>query len=164
MFALAPRTQRNRVPAEDLTEVVQTTLLAALNVGARPCACLPRKLRWVWSLPNPKDNVHPALVVSFEDRPSAQSDILVYERLALISFRDGKYVASGVLTLNRPRVNADASLSVRMLPRHDLDGDGQLDIAIGYVETWQRVTECGRVSFQSSAPQPAFEKTPCPTP
>ena len=162
VFALAPRTQRNRVPAEELTTDVQTALLSALESGARACDCLPRRLRWVWSLPNPKDAAHPSLVVSFEDRPRAASDILMYERLALVAFREGKYVASGVLTLNRPRANADGSLNVRMLPRRDYDNDGQLDIAISFVETWRKATECGRVSFQSSAAQPTFERVACP--
>ncbi len=161
-FALAPRAQRNRVPAEELTEVVQTGLLKALNAGIRGCECLPRRLRWVWSLPNPKDAVHPALVVSFEDRPRESTEILMYERLALIAYQDGKYVAAGVLTLNRPRANVKASLNVRMLPRRDFDQDGQLDIAIGFAETWQEVTECGRVLFQSSAAQPSFERVICP--
>ena len=150
------------MPGEDLPSEVQTGLLSALATGTRACDCLPRRLRWAWSLPNPKDSVHPSLVVSFEDRPRAQNDILIYERLALISFREGKYVAAGVLTLNRPRANADAALSVRMLPRRDFDQDGQLDIAVSYVETWKKATVCGRVLFQSSAPAPIFEHVACP--
>ena len=40
-----------------------------IATGVRGCDCLPRKLRWVWSLPRPSDPVHPSLVVSFEDKP-----------------------------------------------------------------------------------------------
>lgn len=162
VFALAPRTQRNRVPAEEFPADVQSALLAALQTGARACDCLPRRLRWAWSLPNPKDPAHPSLVVSFEDRPRVEQAILLYERLSWITFRDGKYVASGVLTLNRPHAKTDASLNVRMLPRRDFDQDGQLDIAVSFVEKWKEVTECGRVLFQSGAAQPTFEATPCP--
>lgn len=162
VFGLAPRTQRNRVPAEEFPAAVEKALLAALETGARPCDCLPRRLRWAWSLPNPKDPAHPSLVVSFEDRPRVENEILMYERLSLITYREGKYVASGVLTLNRPRMSADASLNVRMLPRRDFDQDGQLDIAVSFVEKWKKATECGRVLFASGAAQPTFEATACP--
>jgi len=161
VFAQEPRAQRNRVLAEDLPEAVAARLLAIVAQGVRGCDCLPRRLRWVWALPRPSDRIHPALVVSFDDRPREHASILMYERMALLTYRDGKYGAQGVLSLNRPLANVDGALSVSMLPRRDFDQDGQLDIGVRFMETWKRVPECGRVLFQSGSVAPVFEPTSC---
>lgn len=161
VFAQEPRAQRNRVLAEDLPADIAARVLAILSEGVRGCDCLPRRLRWVWALPRPTDKNHPSLVVSFDDRPRAHTAIHMYERLAWLHYKDGKYVAQGVLSLNRPLATADGSLNVSMLPRRDFDQDGQLDIGVRFMETWQRASECGRVLFQSGGSVPAFEATAC---
>lgn len=161
VFAQEPRAQRNRVAVENVPADAAARLVTIIDTGVRGCDCLPRRLRWAWALPRPTDGVHPALVVSFEDRPREHAQILMYERLALVSYKEGKYVVAGVLTLNRPLATADASLNVRMLPRRDFDEDGQLDIAISYVERWKQSSECGRILFQSGNAQPVFERVTC---
>lgn len=161
VFAQEPRAQRNRVPAEQLPPEIAARVLSILSEGVRGCDCLPRRLRWVWALPRPGDKNHPSLVVSFDDRPREHSEILMYERLAYVTYKDGKYRAQGVLSLNRPLATVNAALNVSMLPRRDVDQDGQLDIGVRFAETFHDASECGQVLFASSANTPSFEATGC---
>ncbi len=161
LFAHEPRAQRNRVVVANIPPEAAARLVSIIDAGVRGCDCQPRRLRWAWALPRPTDSAHPSLVVSFEDRPRDHAQVLMYERLALVTYQADKYAVAGVLTLNRPLAAVDASLTVRMQPRRDFDQDGQLDIAIGYVERWEQSSECGQVLFQSGNAQPVFEGVTC---
>ena len=156
-----PEAQRNRVDARALSEEVEGELLSVLARGVSRCDCAARRLRWAWALPLPHDRAHPAVVVAFVDPPRNQESVLLYMRVAFLRFREGRYVVTSALALRRPAVAMDADLTVRLLPRRDVDADGQLDIALRFQERWQTQGYCGRATFASASEQLSLVEETC---
>lgn len=157
------RVQRNRVEGQDVPAKIADEMLSILAQGARPCDCRTRRLRWVWALPRPQDRgEHPAVVVAFEDRPRNDGELLLYERYALLQYRDGAYRVGQVLTLRRPSVTSKARLSVELRPRRDLDQDGQMDLALRVDEHWaDEGRYCAEARFLSATPELKIEERAC---
>ena len=160
-WAHAPEAQRNRVEASALPPEVQSELLSVLSRGVSACDCLARRVRWAWALPLPHDRAHPAVVVAFVDPPRNQESVLWHMRFAFLRFRQGRYVVTSALALRRPALSADAALTVRLLPRRDVDDDDQLDIALRFQERWQSTSYCGTATFASAGEQLALVEEEC---
>jgi hypothetical protein len=160
-WAHSPEAQRNRVEAGALSPEVQSELLSVLSRGVSGCDCLARRVRWAWALPLPHDRAHPAVVVAFVDPPRDQSSVLWHLRFAFLRFREGRYVVTSALALRRPAMAMDAALTVRLLPRRDVDDDKQLDIALKFQERWQGQGYCGIATFASAAEQLTLEEEEC---
>jgi hypothetical protein len=156
------RVQRNRVEGESVPAKITEKMLAILAEGARPCDCRARRLRWVWALPRPHDRgEHPALIVAFEDRPRSESELRLYERYAMLSYRDGAYRVGQVLSLRRPIVTSRATLRVELRPRRDLDQDGQMDVTLRVDEHWASERYCADARFLSATAEMKLEERAC---
>lgn len=154
--------QRNRVDGAKIPPVVASALLEILARGVRSCDCHPRRLRWAWALPLPKDRAHPAIVVSFTDPPRDQTRIAYYMRFAFLRFHEGRYVVTSTVALRRPALSiAAAKLVVHLEPRRDVDEDGQLDIALTYTEQRESESSCGKAQFGSATDQLVLREEAC---
>jgi hypothetical protein len=161
-WARSPEAQRNRAEDTRLSPEVATELLTVLARGVKPCDCYTRRVRWAWAIPTPKDPAHPAIVVAFTDPPKQRQPVLAYLRLAYVRFTDGRYVVTSSFTLKRPAFSEPrASLDVRLKPRRDVDGDGQLDVIVQFAEQWPGERYCGSATFASSAEQLSLDEVTC---
>jgi hypothetical protein len=154
--------QKNRVTDEALSPELSSELLSVLARGVSSCDCFPRKLRWAWAMPTPRDREHPMIVVAFNDPPRVQDLVASYLRIAQLRFAGGRYIVTSAMALKRPAMSQNkASLEVRVLPRRDLDEDGQLDIVLHFAEHWPSDSFCGTATFASSSEQLAVEQEAC---
>jgi hypothetical protein len=91
-----------------------------------------------------------------------QDLVASYLRIAQLRFEGGRYVVTSAMALKRPAMAQNkASLEVRMLPRRDVDEDGQLDIVLHFAEQWPSDSFCGTATFASSSEQLSVEQEAC---